>query len=120
VEVRHNDTTRAVNFAISSITLAAMSAMMFALLLITSRRAAGAEGAEKSYFWRLASVSAGLLALCGVMLAWVVVRYARYRLRRRHERSQTPYVDAWAEAGRRITLPDGEDEDADDETDQTP
>jgi hypothetical protein len=43
------------------------------------------------------------------MLAWVLVRYVQRRMRPPPDRSQTPYVDAWAEAGKRLKLDDDQE-----------
>ncbi len=111
--MKQEETSRALHFALTAIGLTAVGAAMFALMMITIGRATAAEGASRGYFARLAVVSAALLALCAVVLAWATIRYLRFRLQQRHwrEHKPTPYVDAWAEAGRRIKVDeDGEAE----------
>ena len=106
---------RSVNFTLTAMGLVAVAGAMAAMLIATTRGAAGFTGHTRSYLFRLAWLSAALLAICLLMLAWVVVRHARQRITRRTPRSETPYVDAWAEAGKRLKLKDEEKDEPDED-----
>jgi len=95
---------RLVNFVLTSAGLAAGAGALMALILITTRHASLSQGETRSAVVRLAWLATALLALCLLMLTWVIARYARERLHIERERTKTPYVDAWAEAGRRLKL----------------
>ncbi len=81
---------------------------------------------EKEAFLRLAVVSGVLLAMALVLLLWTFLRLALGRFHSPRLRKPTPFVDAWAEAGRRVRLEEdppvtsqaGIDWDEPDETDE--
>ncbi|KKM21284.1 hypothetical protein LCGC14_1636950 [marine sediment metagenome] len=97
--------TRATSFAILVISLVAMGAML-AGMLVWLLHAAGlveAKSEKQQYFLRLASVTMAALLLWVVILVGLVARYIARRLTDRTDRPQPMgYVDAWAEAGRRL------------------
>ena len=59
---------------------------------------------EKEAFLRLAVVSGVLLAMALVLLLWTFLRLALRWFHSPSLRRPTPFVDAWAEAGRRVRL----------------
>lgn len=124
---------RKISFAFTAVMLAAAAGCMLAMVILTARRAAVEEGVRRAYFWRLAWVSAAVMGLFLILLAWVSVRHIRQKLAPERRHAPTPYVDAWAESGRRMKLEDvdealleeneeeeekKEDEDEDDERDE--
>ena len=67
---------------------------------------------------QLAWLALVLLGLTLVVLLWAIMRFARSRMRFRRGKIHTPYVDAWALAGKRFSLdgdPSEEDEDEQEE-----
>jgi hypothetical protein len=109
--MKTSPTFRAVNFALTVTALVFGAGSFAALMLITLRFADPADGPQQTYLLRMAQISAVLLALCLILLAWTLLRHLR--LPNRAERTQTPYVDAWAEAGRRFRFDEEDDLDVD-------
>jgi len=91
--------------------LAAIVAGLGVLTILTLRAAAAMEDPLRGRLVRLAWLSLALTALAIVMLAGLVVHFFRRRLFPPSPHAPTPYVDAWAEAGRRYTLSESESED---------
>ena len=116
MEIDGTKTSRLVNFIISVVLLTAMVGGLVSLIVVATQVAGSAEVDEATlkYWGRLASVALILLALVVVVLFWTVVRFVFRRHRGRQSHPPTPYVDAWAIAGRRFRLPDDQD-DAEDE-----
>ena len=74
---------------------------------------------HRKYMHRLAWLALAVLSVELVVLFWLAVRYISARGRCSEERVETPYVDAWAEAGQRINVdePDDDEDDEDDDED---
>ena len=104
--MKQTRTSRSISFMFTAMGLLAVAGAMAASLVITSRAAARSEGEARHNLLLLAWLSAALLTLCLLMLTWAVVRHAKYRMQQKTTRSETPYVDAWAEAGKRLKLED--------------
>ncbi|MHC4981685.1 MAG: hypothetical protein ACYTF6_00765 [Planctomycetota bacterium] len=102
------ETTRSLNFTLTTMGLIVIGVALTAMFIVTTRDALNSSGETRRYLSRLAWLSAALLALCLLMLVWVLARRAKHRISRRKTRSQTPYVDAWAEAGKRLKLRDAD------------
>lgn len=109
MDMNRTGRARKISFAFTAVMLVAATGCMLAMFILTARRAAVEEGVRGAYLWRLAWVSAAVMGLFLILLAWVSVRHIRQRLAPERGRTPTPYVDAWAESGRRMKL---EDEDA--------
>lgn len=113
MEIDRRQAVRAVNFMLTVVGLLVIAGAMGVMIAIAARAAPDSAPEAREYFYRLAWIAAAMLGLALVMLTWTVSRYLRRRSREsRHE--PTPYVDAWAEAGRRARV-DDEDEDDPDE-----
>jgi len=104
MEMNRPRRARTISFAFTAVMLLAAVGCMLAMFILTARRAAMEKGVQRAYFWRLAWVSAAVMGLFLVLLAWVVVRHLRQRLAPARGPTPTPYVDAWAESGRRMEL----------------
>jgi len=109
-----------VSLTILAVVLVAIAAGLAGLVAL-SIGAAGATGdaeARRLFIW-MAGLSVALLGLTLVVLFWTAARWVRSRLRRPGTHGPTPYVDAWALAGKRFTLPEEEaEDDGEDEGDE--
>lgn len=111
---------QAVNSIILIVALIAIAAGLVALTLLTARAAGEVKDPDlHMVLARLAWVATALLCLTLLLLLWAMMRFVRSRIRFTTERTPTPYVDAWALAGKRFKLPeeDDEGEDSDSEDD---
>ena len=63
------------------------------------------ESDQKLALTRLSLISLAMILLTAGFLAVVVARRVGTRLRQGRQLGQTPYEDAWGEAGRRFKLP---------------
>lgn len=75
-----------------------------------------AKGADATARRQLAAISALVLAIILTSLLailFLVLRPGRFFLPRKHEKVRTRYVDAWAEAGQRMEVPQENEEDED-------
>ena len=107
----HPNTSRALNSILLVVLLGAMAAALAALTIVTARAAAAAEDPDlQRVVARLAWLTLVLLAVTLLLLLWAVMRLVRSRLPRPRRSAPTPYVDAWALAGRRFKLPKDEPE----------
>ena len=103
---------QAVNSIILIVALVAIAAGLAALTLLTARAAGQVKEPPEmqTALARLAWVAMLLLSFTLVLLLWAVMRFVRSRIRFSDERKPTPYVDAWALAGKRFRLPEVDDE----------
>lgn len=93
--------SKAVSIALLVLLVAGLTVSLF----IASEGAGRADDErEKEAFLRLAVVSGVLLAMALVLLLWTFLRLALGRFGSPRDRAPTPFVDAWAEAGRRVRL----------------
>ena len=120
MEVRRHSTARIVSSVIVTLLLAAMAAGLLYVFLKAADAAAGADERTRADLGRLAWLGMALLSISAVLLFGSLVRTLRFCLRKQAPREPTPYVDAWAEAGRRIKLPDDEEESEQDPDAETP
>lgn len=75
------------------------------LLAAVLRNYPSADEPAQKLLLRLAWTAAVLLGICLVALMWMFIRWLRARLTPAPLLPKTEYVDAWAEAGRRIRVP---------------
>jgi heme/copper-type cytochrome/quinol oxidase subunit 2 len=96
--------SRTVNFVVV-VALLVLLVVGLAVLFAVTAQGAGkdASPAIQKYLARLAGLSMALLATTLLLLAWVVARHVLSRLRPEGH-PPTPYVDAWALAGKRLRL----------------
>ena len=95
--------TRATTFAILTISLIVIGALLAGLLYWLLSAAAAAAGDRQQYLLRLASLTMASLLLWLLISMGIVIRYVAQRFGRSGDRHKPMgYVDAWAEAGRRL------------------
>lgn len=115
MEIDKQRTVRTANFIILIVSLTAMATGLALLTLVTTRAAGRIGDTEtQKLLMRLAWVALALLCLTLVLLLWAVMRFVRSRIRFSRQRTHTPYVDAWALAGKRFKLPEEQPEGNDD------
>ena len=102
---------RVVRFVVVAGGLCAMAVCLGVLLMLVLRQAQAVEGDARHYLVRLAWVCLVMLLLTLLILLWVAGRFVLDLMRAQRPPEPTPYVDAWAEAGRRFRLEDHKDAD---------
>ena len=118
MEIGKFKSPRTVRFALLTSVLALMAVVLCALLFITLRATLRAAPDLRDYLGRLAWLCLAMLLLTLLGLVWIVVRYAIHRTRPPSRHEPTEYVDAWAIAGKRFKLQDGDlDEPAESDND---
>jgi len=100
---------RAVQVTLVVISLVVVAVLLGLLMYFLLSAAVVAEEQLSRALVRLAWFILALLALTLLMLFWVVMREV-VRATRRPDRRRTPYVNVWAEAGRRFQPPDADDQ----------
>ena len=101
--------TRIINSAILIVTLIAIASGLVVLTLLTSHAAAQMQDVRaQQLLARLAWVSLTLLAVTCILLLWAAMRLYRSGIFETKPHKRTPYVDAWALAGKRFQLSDDE------------
>ena len=119
MEIDRPQRSELLSFAIQIATLMAITIGLATLMLLAAQAVHDTEEAlMQKTLARLAWLAAALLGLTLVMLFWTAARWFRSRIHRLDAASPTPYVDAWALAGRRFKLPADEAVDDDDEEDE--
>jgi hypothetical protein len=112
MEMTERTKDQTVSLAILILSLTALASGLGVLTLLTARAAGGTEDVEvRRSVGKLAWLSLALLGLTAVLLFWSVVRLFRSRVGARRSRTKTPYVNAWALAGKRFKLEEHPDQD---------
>lgn len=94
---------RATSFAVLTVALAALIAILVALLVLVLDAAEEAQAPQKRSLLMMAYLALGALGLAALLLVVLAVRYLGTRTTERTGgRKPMQYVDAWAEAGRRL------------------
>lgn len=97
-------------FLVASMVVVLVVAERF--LLPAMRVSIGVDATGKKYLAALAMVVLAIVLVMLVLILVLVFRPSRYFLPRPWQpRTQTRYVDAWAESARRMETPPAEDED---------
>jgi membrane protein implicated in regulation of membrane protease activity len=108
MEVKQGKTSRAVSFAIGAIMLTAIGSAMGSLVFIMLSRAAGETQSDvRKFLYRMAVIAVVLFLLVVIVFVRMLCQYVSFRLKG-EKRPPTPYVDAWALAGKRYKLTDEE------------
>ena len=117
MEIGSVKTFRSVSVGLAIVGQLALAGGLIAMLVLTTRGAIRiADPAAKKLLLHLAWLSLVLLLGMLLMIAWSVVRYARYRLRPGEMKPST-YVNAWELAGKRFQLADDEEDDEEQDRD---
>ena len=105
MEIDPKSTGQIANFVILIAALFVISIGLGALTFLTIQAADVTDDvAVRKLLAELAWVAVALLGLTLVVLMWSVMRFVRSRITVSRTHTRTPYVDAWAEAGRRYQL----------------
>lgn len=102
---------RTANFVLTVVSLVLLIVGLLALVLLAANAARGADANTRKFLVRMAWVATALMGLALIMLVWVILRRLRSRFEPSGRHAPTPYVDAWAEAGKRIQVETEEDDD---------
>jgi len=105
------DRSQVISFAIRAAVLLAV-AIGLAAQTFMAAEAAGQMTDEpaRKLLAKIAWLSVAMLGLTLLLLFWTVARFFRRRLPGGLAHHRTPYVDAWALAGKRFQLDDSESE----------
>ena len=94
---------RATSFAILTIALVGLIAVLVSLLVVVLGAAEGTQGQTRRSLLLLAYLALGALGLAALLVTVLIIRYIGARTTARPEKPKPmDYVDAWAEAGRRL------------------
>ena len=112
--------SRIVRYIVLCAILAAMAVTLGVLAGFAAGRACHNDPARQKYFYYLAGTLLVLLVLVAMAMALMLLRLIADVARLRETgRSETPYVNAWQEAGKRYQLAGDEKADQDDHDDKT-
>lgn len=100
---------RKASAVVVTVLLAFMTAALGYMVHVVAAQAGQADPKTHSALARLAWLTLLLLGVSAVLLVWSAARTLRLFVARRERHPPTPYVDAWAEAGRRMKVDDEED-----------
>ncbi len=118
MEKEHVKKIKTITFTVQVTWLLVGVILLSVLIFVLTEGIAVKELWVQRWLLRMAWLSAALLGLTLVLLLWAVVRYVKFRTYAAQRSRPTPYVDAWALAGKRFQL-DDEEEEQDDEPDDT-
>lgn len=94
---------RATSFAVLTVTLVGLIAILVVLLVLVLDAAEEAQAPQKRSLLMMAYLALGALGLASLLLVVLAARFLGSRVTERMgDRKPMGYVDAWAEAGRRL------------------
>ena len=94
---------RATSFALLTVALMGLIAILVVLLLLVLDAAEEAQAPQKRSLLMMAYLALGALGLASLLVVVLAIRYLGTRMTERMgSRKPMGYVDAWAEAGRRL------------------
>lgn len=102
------------SWIIAIATLVAIAAAQVYQIFVATGAVGLLQQPVRKYMYRLVWVAVAVLSVDLVMMFWLTVRYLSARGRRHGERAATPYVDAWAAAGERFHVDEGDEDDDED------
>ena len=102
-------TVRRVNYTVLTFCLLLSSAGMIAVVWVLARAAGSADEQSRPTLVRLAWTAAVCVGIDGLLLLWIFLRWMRLRILPPAPLPDTPYRDAWKEAGRRIQVDENDD-----------
>jgi len=118
MDIERHRRAGAVSWAIAITMLVAVAGAQVYQIALATTVAGRIDLPERKYMHRLAWQALVVLSTDLVVLFWLTLRFFAARGRRREaHRSETPYVDAWAAAGQRLELGQGDDDQPPDESD---
>ncbi|MBN1941838.1 MAG: hypothetical protein JW849_00940 [Phycisphaerae bacterium] len=103
-------TVRRINYTVLTFCLLLVAGGMTAVVFVLARAAASAEGEARPWLFRLAWAAATCLGIDALLLLWILLRWMRLRMIPSAPLPETPYIDAWSEAGKRIQVDEDDDE----------
>lgn len=110
MEIEHSNRLRTASFVILGLALGLIVAGCGLMLVLTWQVARNTDplaGKETlRLLGRMAWLSASMLGLALLLLAWAVMRFLARRIGLNKPTRPTEYVDAWSVAGQRFQLPD--------------
>lgn len=109
MEVETQRTISRIHYTILIIALLAVSLGLLGVIGITTKAYADADEKTRDLLFHLAWMAAATLALTLVLLAWILMRWIRFRMQPVGKGPKMQYVDAWSEAGKRIPVPETDD-----------
>jgi drug/metabolite transporter (DMT)-like permease len=104
VEVETEQTVRRIQYTVLAFCLALLAGILAALVWVMVRAYAQADEQTRELLRGLTWTAAATLSLTLLALMWVMLRWARMKIKGPPKLPPTPYVDAWSEAGKRIHL----------------
>jgi len=104
MEQRRLAARRSLSFVVQIVLLLGMLSGLSLMLVVVTKQAPRAEPQVQGALVRLAWICAALIGLTLVMIAWSVLRYAKYVSWSKKGLRPMPRFDAWAEAGQRFQL----------------
>jgi membrane protein implicated in regulation of membrane protease activity len=103
------------------VSLAVVAAAMCVLMWLSLDAASGLDGstpemrARRKGLYYIGWISLAMASLAAVLAVWVAMRWAKARSAPT-EHIETPYVDAWSLAGKRLKVEDDEDDNSTDKS----
>jgi len=108
-EVETRKTKSLVHFILPAASMVLLIAALAVSLMYVLKAADLADTEVKGYFLNVAWILLALMLLAVLMLIWLAIRFVGNYLRLQKRGEKTPYVDAWAEAGKRFKLNESND-----------
>ncbi len=108
---------RTISFIVIAVFLVVCAITLGLLIAMVAANIGDADGKAKQLLGRFAWICTVMLGVTVVFLFWHVMRFFRFRMNSGEKFSPTPYVNAWAEAGRRMQAPPEDDSENEQEDD---
>ncbi len=97
-------TVRRVNYTVLTFCLLLTSAIMVAMVWVLTKAAGNADEPTRRTLVRLAWTASACVGVNALLLLWIFLRWMRLRTLPRAPLPETPYKNAWKEAGKRIQV----------------
>ncbi len=110
MEVEDHRTFQRINYTLLVGSLILVSLGLGGVIWITTRAYGRGDDQTRRLLYQLAWVATVTLGITLLLLMFVILRWIRLRLKPPTKLPETHYIDAWSEAGKRIRLPDAENE----------
>ena len=113
MEVEDHRTFQRINYTLLVVSLMLASAGLGGVIWITASAYGDADEKTRQLLYQLAWVATATLGVTLLLLMLVILRWIRLRFKPAAKLPKTHYIDAWSEAGKRIRLPNAENEEDD-------